>query len=91
MRSSELALRFSVFSSAISLVALLLQSSPSVPLVALAVGVLSFSFAAVLLLKIASGCLWYLCPCPSVMSLHCLMIVVRYLHIPASIGHRSLL
>ena len=91
MRSSELALRFSIFSSAVSLVALLLHSLLSVPLVVLAVKVSSFSFVAVLLLKIASGCLWYLCPCPSVLSLHYLMIVVRYLHIPASIGRRSLL
>ena len=78
MRSSELALRFSVFSSATSLVAL-------------AVMVSSFPLVVVPLLKIASGCLRYLCPCPGVLSLHCFMIVVQYLRIPTSIGRRSLL
>ena len=76
--SSELALRFSIFSSVVSPVAL-------------AVKVSSFPLVVVLLLKIASGCLRYLCPCPGVLSLHCLMKVVRYLHIPAFIGLRSLL
>ena len=78
MRSSELDLRFSIFSSAASLVAPAMKVS-------------SFPLVVVPLLKIASGCLRYLCPCPGVLSLHCLTIVVRYLHIPASIGRQSLL
>ena len=91
MQFSELALRFSIFSSVVPLVALLLFLLSYVPLVALAVEVSSFSLVVVLLLKIAFGCLICLCPCPGVLSVQCLMIVVRYLHIPTSIGRRSLL
>ena len=73
MLSSELALRSSILSSAVSLVTL-------------AVKVSSFPLVVVPLLKIASGCLLCLCPCSGVLCLQSLMIVVRYLHIPASIG-----